>query len=124
MIRNCFGDAAELAVAALLHPERFEGPICYPAGAEELSHHDIAAVLTEELGGRVRFEPVSAHEWRRELVELFATDQVVNPDMAGHITAVAKQVAENGPTRAADLEGLARLIGLPPLTFRDHAWAS
>ncbi|WP_052685066.1 hypothetical protein [Lentzea aerocolonigenes] len=70
VIRNCFGrgpvswingrDAAEFAVAALLHPERFDGPICHPAGAEELSHDDIAVILTEELGRPVRFEPVTA----------------------------------------------------------------
>ena len=47
MLRNSFGDrpvgwingtdAAEVAIAALLHPERFDGPICYPKGSEELN---------------------------------------------------------------------------------------
>ncbi|HEX8869049.1 MAG TPA: hypothetical protein VF821_25545, partial [Lentzea sp.] len=112
-------DAAELAVAALLHPERFEGPVCYPTGAEELSHDEIAEILTEELGRPVRFEPVTADEWRAELVELSTTDQVVNPDMAGHITAVAQRVAEHGSTMAADPIALQRLIGRTPLTFRE-----
>ncbi|MEV6236045.1 NmrA family NAD(P)-binding protein [Lentzea sp. NPDC051838] len=130
VIRNCFGrgpvswingrDAAELAVAALLHPERFDSSICYPSGAEALSHDEIAAILTEELGKPVRYEPVTPEEWRRELVELSTTDQVVNPVMAGHITAVAQRVAEHGSTMASDTEALQRLIGRPPLTFREH----
>lgn len=131
VIRNCFGpgpvawingrDAGELAVAAILHPERFAGPICYPAGAEELSHHDIAAVLAEQLGRPVRFEPVSAEQWWRELVELSEVDDVVNPDMAGHITSVAARVAQHGSTMAADAGALAHLIGRAPVTFREYA---
>ena len=56
VIRNCFGeakmpwisgeDAAELMVAALLHPERFgEQSVCYPRGEVFLSHKQIADVL-------------------------------------------------------------------------------
>ncbi|MET9002840.1 NmrA family NAD(P)-binding protein [Amycolatopsis sp. NPDC004169] len=132
VIRNCFGDATvawingrdagELAVAALLHPERFTGPIHYAAGAEELSHTDIATILTEELRRPVRFEPVSADDWRREIVELSTSEHagVVNPDMAGHITAVALQVSRQGPSRPADADGLTRLIGRPPTTFREY----
>ncbi|MDX8141931.1 hypothetical protein SK854_07415 [Lentzea sp. BCCO 10_0061] len=43
-----------------------------------------------------RFEPVSAEQWRRELVELSAVDDVVIVDMTGHVTAVA----EHGSTMA------------------------
>ncbi|MFD4636839.1 NmrA family NAD(P)-binding protein [Lentzea sp. NPDC058436] len=131
VIRNCFGDgpvawisgrdAAELAVAALLHPGRFDGPVCHPPGVEELSHHDIAAVLAERLGRPVRFEPVSAEQWHRELVALSEVDDVVNADMAGHITSVADRVARHGSTTAADPVALERLIGRAPLTFRDFA---
>ncbi|MET9225868.1 NmrA family NAD(P)-binding protein [Lentzea sp. NPDC003310] len=131
VIRNCFGDgpvawingadAAELAVAALLHPDRFTAPVCYPVGAEELSHHEIAAVLAERFGRPVRFEPVSAERWHRELVALSEVDDVVNPDMAGHITSVARRVAEHGSTMAADRAALALLIGREPVTFREFA---
>ncbi|WP_156213387.1 hypothetical protein [Lentzea aerocolonigenes] len=48
----------------------------------------------------------------------------MNPDMAGHITAVAQRVAEHGPTTAADPETLQRLIGRKPLTFRQFVNAS
>ena len=114
-------DAAEPAVAALLHPERFDGPGCHPAGAEELTHHEIAAVLAERLGRPVRFEPVTAEQRRAELVALSEVEDVVNADMAGHITAVAERVAVHGSTTAADENGLARLIGRTPVTFREYA---
>ncbi|WP_394619360.1 NmrA family NAD(P)-binding protein [Lentzea sp. JNUCC 0626] len=130
VLRNCFGDggvawingrdAAELAVAALLHPERFEGPICYPQGAEELSHHEIAAILADRYGKPVRFEPIEPEQWRRELVALSTVEDVVNPDMAGHITEVAARVAQHGSTMAADAQALKALIGREPLTFREY----
>ncbi|MFD4668188.1 NmrA family NAD(P)-binding protein [Lentzea sp. NPDC058450] len=131
VIRNCFGegkvawingrDAAELAVAAFLHPERFAGPICHPQGAEELSHHEIAEILTERHGRPVRFEPVTPEQWHRELVELSTVEDVVNPDMAGHITEVAARVAQHGSTMAADAQALKALIGREPMTFREYA---
>ncbi|MFD9697728.1 NmrA family NAD(P)-binding protein [Lentzea sp. NPDC059081] len=134
VIRNCFGDgpvawingrdAGELAVAALLDPGRFDGPICSPPGVEELTHHDIAAILTEELGRPVEFTPVSEEEWRRELVGLSDVVDVVNPEMAAHITAVAAVVARNGPARGADPVALRRLIGREPTTFREFVRAS
>lgn len=114
--------AGELAVSALLHPDRFTGPIHYAVGAEELSDAEIATILTEELRRPVRFEPVSADEWHREIVELSTSDPagVVNPDIAGQFTAVALQVSRRGPSRPADADVLARLIGRPPTPFREY----
>ncbi|MCR6484996.1 NmrA family NAD(P)-binding protein [Amycolatopsis sp. OK19-0408] len=132
VIRNCFGDAevawingadaGELAVAALLHPERFDGPVCHPAGSEQFSHAGIAALLAEDLGRPVRFEAISREQWRQELTELSTVDTsgVVNPDMAAHISAVASAVADRGPTRAADAAALTALIGRPPVPLRDY----
>ena len=67
----------------------------------------------------VRFEPMSPEE--RELVELSAVDDVVNVDMAHHITAVAARVAEHGSTMTADADAPASLIGREPVTFREYA---
>ncbi|MDP9842473.1 NmrA family NAD(P)-binding protein [Streptosporangium lutulentum] len=135
VIRNCFGntpvawinaeDAGELAVAALMHPERFDGPVCYPPGAEEADHATVAALLGEALDRPVEFEPIDPETWRQELVELAAIDTtgVVNPDMAGHITAVAAYIAGRGPTRPADRDELRRLIGREPTTLRSFLLA-
>jgi uncharacterized protein YbjT (DUF2867 family) len=131
VIRNSFGpnrvgwisghDAAEVAVAALLHPERFDGPVTYPPGPEAFSHAEIAEALTELLGRPVRFEPISQEQWRQDLVDLSALDdqQVINPAMAQHISSVGHTVAKNGPTRPADREELRRLIGREPVMLRE-----
>ncbi|MEQ4717993.1 NAD-binding protein [Nonomuraea sp. B19D2] len=63
--------------------------------------------------------------WHQELVELFALDPggVVNPDMAVHISAVGLSIAQHGPSRSADVDAPARLIGRTPLTFRQYVRA-
>jgi len=116
------GDAGELAVAALLHPERFTGPVCYPTGSEDLDHHEIAGILSQELGRRIEFRPVARELWRQELVDLSAADPhgVVNTAMAGHIANVGEAVATRGAP-PADAGALAKLIGRPPVSFRDFA---
>ncbi|WP_439657945.1 hypothetical protein ACSHWB_36930 [Lentzea sp. HUAS TT2] len=48
-------------------------------------------------------------------------DDIVNPDMAGHITSVAARVAQHGSTMAAGSGALANLIGRRPTTFREYA---
>jgi uncharacterized protein YbjT (DUF2867 family) len=130
ILRNNFGDrpvgwingsdAAEVAVAALLHPERFDGPICYPKGSEELNHHDIAEILTQVLGRPISFQSISRDEWRRELIDLSATHPggVVNRAMAAHISNVGEAVATRGAP-SADSAALSSLIGRAPVSLRD-----
>jgi len=131
--RNCFGDAAvpwingedaaALAAAALLHPGRFSGDaIHYPPGSELLSHAAVAALLGEELGRPVHFEPVARESWSDELVALAAAepDSGVNADMAGHISAVGAMLAAPGrrPIQAPNADELGRLTGRPPISLR------
>ncbi len=130
VLRNSFGenpvgwisgsDAGELALAALLHPERFNGPVCYPPGSERLHHHDVAEILTEELGRPISFEPISRDEWRQELIEVAKADPggVVNLAMAGHISNVGEAVATRG-TPPVERGALSALIGRPPVPLRD-----
>ncbi len=132
VLRNSFGegkipwisgrDAAELALSALLHPERFDANVCYPTGHEVFTHGDVAALLTEVLQTPVRFEPVSAAEWRNDLIDLADNngDAVVNLAMAQHIPAVGHMVAARGPGAGSyDPEGLRRLIDREPLSLRE-----
>jgi uncharacterized protein YbjT (DUF2867 family) len=135
LLRNSFGDGAvgwingsdagELAVAALLRPEEFDGPVCYPAGSEVLNHHEVAAILTEELGRPIAFEPVSPDAWRKDLVRLAEGNPggVVNVAMAGHISNVGAAVAARGAP-AADGSELARLIDRPPISLREFVRAN
>ena len=135
LLRNSFGDGAvgwingsdagELAVAALLRPGGFNGPVCYPTGSELLNHHDVAAILTEELGRPIAFEPISPDAWREDLVRLAADNPggVVNAAMAGHIANVGLAVAARGAP-PADGGQLARLIDRAPITLREFVRAN
>jgi len=131
MFRNSFGsaampwingrDAAELAVTALLHPERFEASVTYPRGSEDFSHADIASLFSDVLSTPVGFEPVDHDRWRQELIELSAIDEshVVNPAMAQHISSIGHAVSRSAPARSADPSALQALIGRPPVTMRE-----
>lgn len=136
VIRNSFGpnevawisggDAAELALTALLRPERFAEPIYYAKGAEALSHTEIAELITELSSGDVRYEAVTQEEWRRDLEaqSLHDDEDVVNPAMAQHISAVGDMVARSGRTLPADADALRDLIGREPVTVRDYLQAN
>jgi uncharacterized protein YbjT (DUF2867 family) len=132
VIRNCFGDtrmpwisgedAAELMVAALLHPERFGGQsVCYPRGDVVLSHKQIAEILSVELGREINYESVSADQWRKELVDLSQGGHpVVNEDMAKHIAALGVAFAARSAEQTAIAPGsVATLIGRDALQFRE-----
>lgn len=136
VFRNSFGaaemawisgrDAAELGLAALLHPERFGAAVTYPRGSEQFSHADIAAMISDVLGTPVRFEPVTGAQWRRELVELSAGgDAVVNPAMAQHISSIGEAVSAQGAASlSADPEALREVIGREPRTLREFLEAN
>jgi len=119
------GDAGEIAVAALLHPERFDPPVCYPTGSELLDHHAIAEIMTQELGRPISFEPISRDQWHRELIEVAEANPggVVNPAMAAHISNVGEAVATRGAP-AADSAALSQLIGRAPVGLRDFVRAN
>jgi uncharacterized protein YbjT (DUF2867 family) len=135
VVRNSFGDspvgwinggdAGELAVTALLRPERFDGPVCYPGGSEHLDHYAVAEMLTQELGRPISYVPISRDRWRQELVETAKANPngVVNRAMAGHISNVGEAVANRGAP-PADSAALSRLIGRPPVALRDFVRAN
>jgi len=132
VIRNGFGetkipwiageDAAELMVAALLHPDRFgEQPVCYPPGAEVLSHAEISEALSTELSRGIQFESISEEEWRMELVALAGTGHpAINEDMARHISALGAAYSQRGRAQLAIVPGaLAAQIGRQAKSFRE-----
>jgi uncharacterized protein YbjT (DUF2867 family) len=135
LLRNSFGDGAvgwingsdagELAVAALLRPGSFDGPVCYPSGSELLNHHEVAEILTEELGRPIAFEPISPDAWRQDLVRLAEEHPggVINTAMAGHISNVGAAVAARGAP-PADCSELARLIHRTPMSLREFVRAN
>ena len=136
VLRNSFGtgpvpwisgeDAAELALAALLHPDRFDGSVVYPGGSEIFTHDQIAELLGELLNRPVRYEPVSKEHWQRELVDLAGTSpgEVVNVAMAQHISSVGEVIARGQRTITADPDALRQWTGRAPTTLRHFLQAN
>jgi len=92
-------DAGKLAVAALLHPERFgQETAVYPSGSRSYSQSEIAQLLGQYLGQPVRHETISREAWRERLVALSAHDVRINSDMAGHISALGAAIRQPRPS--------------------------
>ncbi len=89
-------------------------------------HDDVAELLAELTDQRVRYEPVTRDEWRADLEHLARThgENVVNPAMAQHISAVGHMVSQSGRTLPADGEALKALIGRAPITLREFLEAN
>lgn len=114
-------DAADLAVAALVAPDRFAAAkVSYPPGAELLSHVQIAEVISAEIGSVVEFEPISARDWQRGLEEASQSSGVVNDAMAQHISAVGAQLSQRaGAAIVPDPRRLAEITGRQPQSFAE-----
>lgn len=133
LISNSFGsgrapwiggrDAAELTAAALLRPAPASAEVSYPAGAEALSHNEIADIIAAETGRTIEYRTISQDQWRREL-ELQAerdSPSPVNPAMAQHISAIGASLASGAsPSVQPDPTTLASLLGHPPETFAEY----
>lgn len=100
VIRNAFPDvkvswilgedAARVAAAALLTPERLPaGPAVYPGSPHQYTQSEIAGIIGGVLGKPVRFEAIPVDRWRARIIELATGDDRLNADMAAHISAVA-----------------------------------
>ena len=125
VIRNAFADlpipwiagedAGRLAVAALLHPERFGGKTAvYPTGGHRHSHADIAALLGAHLGRTLRHETIAREAWRTRVAALAGLDGRISADMAAHISAVGASIRQALPLN--DL--LATATGATPLSLQ------
>ena len=137
IIENAFGDvpfswitgedAARLAVAALLHPERAgQERTIYPSGGPPASHGEVARALSEKLGRPVQHRTISRRDWADRLVALGQTDGRINPAMAAHISAVGFAIRQPLPVNnlyealtlerpTSILEAIgAGLVGRPP----------
>jgi uncharacterized protein YbjT (DUF2867 family) len=135
LLRNSFSDkpvgwisgsdAGEVAVTALLHPDLFDGPVCYPSGSELLNHHEVAEILAEELERPISFEPISPESWREELIGVSDRHPggVVNHAMAGHISKVGAAVAARGAP-SIEFTQLTRLISRTPVSLREFVRAN
>jgi uncharacterized protein YbjT (DUF2867 family) len=130
LIANSFGaapapwisgeDAAEITAAHLLAPRPSAPQISYPPPAEAISHAEIARIIAAETGRSVRYEHISAAEWRRELESAAKSDPAspINGAMAQHISTVGAAVSQRTePPIAPDPDALTTMLGRPPKPF-------
>jgi uncharacterized protein YbjT (DUF2867 family) len=132
LIANSFGqgpapwiggdDAAEIAVAHLLAPPPESARVSYPPPAEVINHVEVARIISTETGRPVRFEPISAANWRSELEAVAATDpgSPINVAMAQHISTVGAALSQRTePLIAPDPHALTAILDRPPARFVD-----
>jgi uncharacterized protein YbjT (DUF2867 family) len=132
LIANSFGegpapwiggdDAAEIAVAHLLAPAPESAQVSYPPPAEVINHGDVARIISAEIGRPVRFEPVSAASWRRELETAAEAEPAspINVAMAQHISTIGGALSQRTePLIAADPDALAAILERPPTRLVD-----
>jgi uncharacterized protein YbjT (DUF2867 family) len=82
-------DAGKVAVAALLHPERFgDTAAVYPTGGYQYRYSEIAALLARHLDRSITHKTVPQELWTARLAALGENDRRINPDMARHISAL------------------------------------
>ncbi|GAB2664902.1 NmrA family NAD(P)-binding protein [Nocardia goodfellowii] len=115
-------DAADLAVAALIDPTRYpRGTTVYPQAATVHSHAEIATLIGAETGAPVKYTPVSAEQWQRQLEDLAhsGTESSVNPAMAQHISAIGAVFSRLPSAPPIDPAAFAEAIGHPPQTFTE-----
>jgi uncharacterized protein YbjT (DUF2867 family) len=125
VIRNSFGDvavswmsaadAARLAVAALIEPQRFTESCVYPTGASVASHREVAALVAQQAGRPIRHETITEAAWRERLVELSVQDARINRAMAQHIAALGAGVRTNHQPNSVYLD----LVGEAPESISD-----
>lgn len=105
VIRNSFSDvavswisgldAAKLAKAAILHPERFPDGVVSPTGSEAISHGQVAALLTERFGRTFRHETITPEEWQVDLERLAGNDPRINRALAEHISILGGMIRQD-----------------------------
>jgi uncharacterized protein YbjT (DUF2867 family) len=130
VIANSFGsakvpwlggrDAAELAVHHLLQPPPSTPAVSYPAGAEALSHAEIADIISAETGQKIQYRSISHQQWRGIIESHANGDGPVNTAMAPYISIVgAGFAAGKAPLVSPDPDALAAALGHRPATFTE-----
>lgn len=126
VLSNCFGDSrpawvsgadiAHVCAEVLLEPQRYATtPIIYPPGTEQLSQHEIAQIISDEIGRDIRYHYIPSAQWRREL------EAFLPPAVAEHLSEMAR-MCEDGTTllrQDVDPTVLHAASGHPPQTLRN-----
>jgi uncharacterized protein YbjT (DUF2867 family) len=120
-------DAADLAVAALVDPDRYPpATLSYPPGTALLSHDEIAELIAAEVGNPVSYGHIPADQWRAQLENAAqASEAVVNADMAQHISSIGEGFALGLAAKVVpDPQAVTAAIGRQPMSFAEFVEAN
>ena len=107
-------DIAEVAADALLSPDTHEGQAYTLTGPAALSFAEVADLLSELLGRRIRYEPASVLGYVAHLRRRGLEAAQIGVMLALHLGLRFGQAASVDPT-------LARLLGRPGRSLREYA---
>ncbi len=108
-------DIADVAMEALLHPEEHQGQIYRLTGGRAVGYGELADVLSDVVGERVRYHALSMDEERRRLEE-----RGMAPEAIESMLALAAYQKAGGATERTD-DAVERVLGRPPRTIADFA---
>jgi uncharacterized protein YbjT (DUF2867 family) len=105
-------DIAAVAAEVLLHPEVHAGHKYVLTGGEAVGYADLAAALTDLIGSRVTYRPISMDQARRRMEA-----RRLPPEQVEATLALAAYQKAGGPTSMVS-DTVARILGRPPRTIR------
>lgn len=126
-IRNSFGDfepswiasadVGAMAAALLAEPELVTGRTTTVGAAERAGHAAIAEIISRTTGRPVRYQALTAEQWRDELTANLAAAGQPNPTAAGHLSAQSVTLRHHSTHLVSD--DIQRLTGRPAVTLKD-----
>ena len=107
-------DIADVAVAALLTPQAHASKAYWLTGPEALSFTQVAALLTQELGRPIRYEPASiaGYAWHLKTRRALPLVQIA-------VQSLLHVGLRSGAAEPVSLQ-VAALLDRPPRTLRDY----
>lgn len=127
VIRNSFGDFAPswiatsdvgaVAATLLMEPDSALQRTTIIGASEHATHAAIAAILSEVTGRAVRYESITAEQWRRELVDHGRAVGIENQTAAAHLTAQSVELRQRNTHLVTD--DVQRMTERPAVSLHD-----
>ncbi len=108
-------DIAAVAAEALLHLEKHGGKYYILTSATAISQYDLAEAISQAIGEKVIYHPLSMDEMRKRM-----QSQGVNDKMIDSYLALAAYQKTGGAT-ARTSDDVENVLGRPPLTVEEFA---
>ena len=105
-------DQGRVIAHILANPEAHAGKTYTLHGPVEMNHDEIAAAMSEVLGARIAYAPVSIDEFRRKMVDVYKFP----PFLTQHLVVVARNYRDGVFAGVNDV--VEKITGAPPLSVQ------